>query len=340
MRNILDGSQSFDIILNSLLVDEKNCEIQQGGTQQSGTDKVCFIDFNCYQRNTLFKKLLKSNQNKIDLSKKKILLKQNILGLLKTNLIDDAEQYLFIDPSVYNEKNFWNEETKKKVTDNFDNIDNINVIDKYNNKKMSSLFNESTYQFINNLIIEYFSLKSNLKKEDINMEITLKETVEVEVETQKILSISNLIFKNTSIPILINVLLLSPKKILSNSIILNYTENKVKNNLFILYEHKQNNIFIFNDITFNTFLSYNNYAKILNNYIIISLKNNYTYGSSTNIENIDYYRILIKEFLLYRYRDKKLNEYTLTYEEIKFVNKNKDKYIKISDSFKQIYSNT
>lgn len=62
MRNILDGSLSFDIILNNLLVSEN--EILEGG------GKECFNEFNNYQRNTLFTKVLKQNQTKLDENKK------------------------------------------------------------------------------------------------------------------------------------------------------------------------------------------------------------------------------------------------------------------------------
>ena len=72
MRNILD-SQSFDIILNNLLT--KNSEILMGGN--------CFIDFNEYQRELLFEKVFKKNQTNFDIGKKKVLLKQNIIGIIK-----------------------------------------------------------------------------------------------------------------------------------------------------------------------------------------------------------------------------------------------------------------
>ena len=344
MRNILDGKQSFDIILNRLLVKNKNdeCEIQRGGE---------FDDFDCYDGEKLFN-LLKSNQEKTDSCKKKVLTKQNIMGLLKDNLVNDAKQYLYIDPSVNNQNVTWNGE--KRTND----IDNINIINKYDNKNSFQLIN--IFSFANNyvklLIDKYFDFESSSITTNTNLSIETEVETEVEKEVVVQTIISNIIKDKEIKYQTTNVYLERIKEPMNieefnNSLVLLdifkivfYISTELKN-IFIIYEHGKNNIFIADNTVFDTFLSFADEDKLKQKYTLISLKNKFIYGYNEINEEfqnkIECNRIFIKEFIIDFWSDvQEKPDYSLTFDDMEFIKKNKDLYLEISNSFKKnIYFN-
>ena len=158
--------------------------------------------------------------------------------------------------------------------------------------------------------------------------------IEKEEEIEKIKQKSKLTFAHTIYRMYINVLL---KIKIKNSIV--FTEIN-QNDIFtfsdsniILYEKNNNNIFILDSISFNNFLSYNSAEDIMHEYTIISLRNNHTYGLDN--QDTEYYRILIIELLIFFNND----NYSLSYNNIEFINNNADKYKKIKASFNSIIIN-
>jgi len=99
MRNILDGDQSIDIVINKIMIDSDNKSIMRGG----GTSKCKIKDmsYNKINRTNLFK-VLKNNQTLLDEEKRSFLFKQNIIGLLKRDTVA-LLHYLYNDPSNIHE---------------------------------------------------------------------------------------------------------------------------------------------------------------------------------------------------------------------------------------------
>ena len=76
MRDILEGNQHIDIIINNKMINEEN-QIMAGGC-----DNFKNMNYTIDNRESMFGVLI-NNQKILDNAKHKLLLKQNIIGLLK-----------------------------------------------------------------------------------------------------------------------------------------------------------------------------------------------------------------------------------------------------------------
>ena len=171
------------------------------------------------------------------------------------------------------------------------------------------------------------------------MSIEMETEMEIEIEIEMEKELSTLIYssnKEIKLNVLMSTIYINTHH--KNTIFIQKNFNDLKTTLFLMYEHKNNNIYVMNTNIFNNFLRYNNVDDIVKRFTIVSLKNKHIYGFV--IDNTNYYRIIIKE-LLSKYKtdnssvNKFLSQYALSNDDMKFANKDKDK--KIVNEFEYQY---
>jgi hypothetical protein len=267
MRNLLDGSQRIHIFINKIMIDENG--IFKGGYLTGGNCNYTEIN-----RNNLLNKL-KQNQDLLENKKYKVLLKQNILSLLKNN-IKDSKQILFIDPlspqtKLTNIKKF----TKSylKLSDDYIyDINDLNILSKLLSKE------GAIEGKIMCLVKEYFNLAKSFINDKQNLiqkqEQENEEEEEEEEEEEKEKKLSKLVNSINEVGV-----------IRANLRLLNNQENKDKilyiktsDDYLVIYEEKLNIIFLTNIDVLTKFLIYNSYNNLLEKYTIISLINNNVFG--------------------------------------------------------------
>jgi hypothetical protein len=260
------------------------------------------------------------------------------MGLIKDNLVMDAEQYLYIDPSLNNQIVSWNGITRTN------DIDNRNIINKF----MRYFYDK---EYVKLLIDKYFDLESSSITTNTNLSIETEVEKKVEVEKEVVVQtkISNIVKKELIETKNTNVYLeyIGTDFEFKDSLVLlkNFKKfNKTLSNIFIIYEHEKNNIFIADNTVFDTFLSFVDERKLIQDYTLISLKNKFVYGYNNGNEDfqkkIECCRIFIKEFINDFYSNMKPDGYSITFDDMKFIKNNESLYSETINPFiENIYVN-
>jgi hypothetical protein len=119
------------------------------------------------------------------------------------------------------------------------------------------------------------------------------------------------------------------------------------NKLLGLYDKRQNNIFIFDNVTFDNYLLYNDVTRFYENFILKSLINNISYVSMPNPNIIPFIKIIINSIILdinYKYSNSKYgddikNLFSITEKEQNFLKINQEEFDRFNVSFNNIYHN-
>ncbi len=301
MRNILDGDQTIDLIINKNMINDTN--ILKGGT-------ICdnFTVSNLTRKNLYSN--LKENQNLLDIQKNNFLIKQNIFGLVKKDL-KNFNLILFNDPS--NDTNFSIYDDKKRLYSINDDltINDINIL---------NYVNDDTSNFIKCLTKKYFSSEINIISTARNIVIQEekvegkeKNTEEEDAKTKQKLEqrerererdksrqifddvkrISNIIIK----PNLEFTYQRQQKGYQINTDGIIFLNDKLE---FIIYNHNNNIICILNRIQLDLFIGHNTYSNIIDNYTLICYQNDQykLYWKSINEEELIKIIIIVKKILL------------------------------------------
>ena len=330
MRNILDGKQKIDIIIDNKMI-ENNNEIMIGGSCQNFTNISSSL-FN----------VLKENQRSLDKQKEKMLCKQNILGLLKENSTS-SDILLYIDPSNDEIKltNKLYDKIKKKIKKNnwteFNNLilNDINLVTKIKNLN----FNDKK-KLLNSKIIKllkkYFQYEENIYINTINKSIQLEKSENINKQKINFENINNIFLEKINLVILAN---LSGNIDMYNGIIFCADCEKNYMNYFILYHKKKKSIYVFNYKIFIRFLLYNQIDDFYDKFVLISLLNDSFYGKKITNEEYKYYeylKIIIINFIRNNIDDFK---YSFTSKQLKILSEENEIIKKIYETFKFCYWN-
>ena len=299
MRSLLEKNhQTFDIIFSNKFIN-----IMKGGDCKS------FTDFNKTDNNS--REIIYNNliirQDIIDLHKEKILTKQNIISLYKTNNINSS-LYLYIEPdnSLYEifKKKYEKLQLLKKSKFNIDIINIIDINEKIENDKEEIYYddydddddNDEKEHYLNNnkdldnslikqLIIKYFNydldtvdtkknsiINNNIEKEyDFNQELIEQNSnnynITFNLENGTINSSFVYISDNSEIYKHNQILCIYPFYIKSSILCMHYIN---KYDILLIYDNRNNNIVILSTYSLLKFLMYNNN---ISNYIFISIYN-------------------------------------------------------------------
>jgi hypothetical protein len=348
MRNILDGDQTIDLIINKNMINDKN--ILKGGT-------IChnFTVSNLTRKNLYSN--LKENQNLLEIQKNKFLLKQNIFGLVKTEL-KNFNLILFKDPS---------DDTKFSINDDKKRLYSINDDLTINDINILNFVNDDTSNFIKCLTKKYFSSEINIvstakniviqeekvegkdkkteEEEERDREKEKEEERQREREREK--EKSKLIFqdgqKTVNLivkPYLDYIYNLGIPEIEINTDGIIFLNDKLE---FIIYNHKNNIICILNRIQLDLFIGHNTYSNIINNYTLICYQNDQynLYWKNINEEELIKIIIIVKKILFFIQDDISLLPVFSKKEKIYMKNNNiieiiKCKYKNIISKYKLI----
>ena len=316
MRNIMDN-QSFDLLIDCKMVNN----VQFGGN--------CFEKIKMTDREIIFN-ILKFNQDRLEESKKKILLKQNIIGLLK-NSTDESDYYLYIDPlnNLYDNINSSFEYMNSKYKSS--NLSDYNLCELIKNN------NDNPISLIHSLLNKYFStifLEINACN---NIETQVETQVEKQVETQveKVFELNLNSLLDITMKEKLNVFLNTTiyTDILENFIYF-FNDVKLKDvQMIIIYNNIKNNLYIMPITYLDTIFNYNDIYFFIENFTIMKIYNDTSYGYYKN--NINYYMLkLIAMYLL----EKHMNKSYLSVIEISHINKNKDIFKELLQSFTKIFN--
>jgi hypothetical protein len=347
MRNILDGKQSIDIIINKIMVDS------EGGIMRGGCN-MQDIAYDEIKRSNLFD-VLKQNQDIEDETKLTLLLKQNMIGLIKENTASDRF-ILYIDPSTTNNHrsslNFIINELELKNVD-YDNINDINLISFL---RKAYYANEDILKFIQPMIYQYFE-STRERNVQFNRTTNIQDQKQVQVQEEKQSNISinvnrNLYTSNVENKYIVNANLNINNELHQQTIIICENMNNLGNfiDLFILYDKENRNIYVMNILTFNYYLLYNNIDRFFEKYIILSLTTNKLYGiyNAEEVEILIKIKIIIIQILhniistdtiQKSINDEFLNRYKLSFRDELFIKEHNDEITSFFRSFNKLYIN-
>ena len=294
-------------------------------------------------------------QGIIDKIKYKLLLKQNILGLLKPNLqfniielySDPGNSNFINDLDLYNIKNI----ISKKTTVDFNT--KINVLMTTSVSKYIDIYDRNIFTSLNiedileKLLINYRLLESNYINIHTNQQQNLQIDIDLEIEQQT----SQII--NTSI----RLTKISKIEIMNNfNFSIDKQSPKQKNNMFfflltrlwgdheyyIIYNHKINNILVIDLETLNSLLANNLYKEFHDNNTLILISNYEDYGKKIDIELklllIFCFKSLINQLMLSKEIPNNFQKYLYyTKEEYKYFKENEQKIIDFNESFTNYY---
>ena len=235
------------------------------GGSSSASCKTKNMDYNEIDRNNLFE-VLKSNQKLLDNDKHKLLLKQNILGLIKSTPYMDTNNnnnrdnhYLYNDPSINVKaheqlKESLPELTKFITSTEFNISDivskfNVNDINDYN---IVHSIKVNPIKLIGKLINEYFNINGG-KNIQTNKSINVDKQTQTQEKESKSININNPIYLNNNGPKDFSVTADLKSSAQRNGIIFcsNMNEINCTNKLFILYDISNNIIYVFDNMVFN-----------------------------------------------------------------------------------------
>jgi hypothetical protein len=284
MRNILDGTQSIDIVINNNLINqigqedctEKKCNVTQNEETKNNncnfenrTKLICHID-----------RHLNSEQKSVYESKRPLLLKQNIFALTKkvTDPIILYKSPLEIENNIYNEYYGDKPETKERnKTTGVDTIIN----------KLNLIQNKESQGIVKTLYTEYITTNSNLLSAVINININEQKDTNKDTNknTNKETNINLLLPGKINIPSLTNYNNHDNKIIIPNNI--NDLVKIIGNgNVFILYSKIYNQINILSVNELKIILFTNNYDFSNNNNVLININTSQYYGTLSDRINI------------------------------------------------------
>jgi hypothetical protein len=353
MRNIHDititSKQVFDILISKKMMFNI---VGRTIDKKSINDESLLCHITLHEEDNLhgkILKILKDNQNEQNNINKKMLYKQNIFALIKSNLYIEKpnNQILYLDPSVNSiTKNiqlliedkfriegknliFQINESLFEININNINIELLNVI-----KQCSLSKNVDINRLILTLYIEYIKIKSNFPKVIENISLSEKK-----IETEMInINIEKNINININIPNIDDIEKLNyinfkykhskTGNILDpdNTIFILYDDNLISYTFTIIYTD-YNTIYLLDCPSFIKFIMVFGMNK---HFSFITLNNNNIYG--TPIEEMKKY------FIIYLCKDILNNlfniaKYELNYTDIEYHDKNKDKYNKFENNF-------
>jgi hypothetical protein len=359
MRNILDGEQSIDIVINKIMINEENNIIRGGACN------VKTIEIN---RKNLFN-ILKSNQDLLNDDKYQLLLKQNILALIKSSP-KIGNFYLYNDPSIINDeyKQYYNNiitlnKDVKYIYESLCKFDKNNIND-YNIIYLIStncITHLEPRDFLICLIINYFN-KKGPKNIQINRSTNIEIAIELEVVEEKntqintSININRLTYENINVltkNCLVTANLYINHNFKQNGIIFCFDmlDYQITFKIFILYDKINNNIYVIDKNFFNYYLLYNNVENFYQNYILISLQNNISYDieSSSNQIKIKIIKIIIIKLIRDIYLNLNLNEsrrnkildfYKISLKDELFINNNQEDINTFNSTFNFFYCNS
>jgi hypothetical protein len=397
MRNILDGDQSIDIVINKIMNGgDDNRTIMRGGGTDTGKCEIQYMSYEDINRRNLFN-VLKLNQELLDKEKRSLLLKQNIIGLLKNDTII-GEHYLYNDPSKEHEDYSTKIEKiiKKKIQSNditnyqflkdveedvvdvtgtrllrdltslkvlIDTKFDINNINDQNIIHFMSEYLKNLDKYLIDKINEYFKQKKgqNMQINRLtNVEEEQQKKIDKDTKTELQINISTLLKqanKRNDYNVMSNLDISEIKNmrnkdeetpiVIENLII--FCNSCYKYPLFILYNKSDNNIYVFNNITFNYYLLYNKINDdIYDKYIFISLINDISFGKDLDLDpdikvKIQMIKILIKKFIQRLSEDSLTvhsKSYTISSKEMSFYENNEELFKIFRDSFTKCYNNS
>ena len=348
--------QTFDLFFNNKIINPENNNIYSGGDFRE-LDNMRHIII----------EMLQKNQNDIEEQKFKILIKQNIIGLLKNEINDnDIKKILFIDPN--SEKNIHLKQTLIELMEfihisslDIYNYDDLTLIQSIETKKISSL-----NSILKNLIEIYFNINVNNNKAEINKmqeqeqeqeqehqqeQEQEKEQVQEQEQQKSFNRPPETKINGDSLKIEISELLVltvfdnytHQRSEVLNKIIYFWNEknknNKIKPQNIILIYNSVNNVFYYFDIYgegelcetnyyYYSFFKSINMQEIKDNLIIYIDGEIFTYSKDET---------LIFNFKLIKLYIKKFNNIYLTNEELDFYTQYKKdytEYIKIFELWK------
>ena len=346
LRNILDGLQRIDIIINKLMVEKDNTIIVGG----------CNMEYPDINRDNLFK-VLKYNQKKLDEDKHNLLIKQNIIALLKKKGID-YNNNLYIDPSILNDNHIKYMEKIQELGNledsyknfNYNNINDHNILYYMYRYSLEKL---EIPDLLKILINDYFT-KNKMMTIQTNKTLNVEENVEEKVQETENISITINISKQSYLD------KISDDFIITNNLYINDNPDKDRiifcsdmnnincsNILFILYDKIYNNIYIFDNMAFDYYLLYNNMDNLNDNYILISLVNNISYGDENIVNQIIIIKIIIIKLIndmilvnIKKYTDPKLlNLYKLSSKQELFISEHSEDIDNFNKKFNYYYNN-
>ena len=311
MRRLLDKNhETFDIIFDNLF----DTIINQQGSIINNDSNCANKLTNSDIRNNIIENL-DLQQRLIDEQKTKVLLKQNIFGLVKNKTNDRKTVILFIDPSNLSDylsinetfTYFKNNNSKKyNLTNFYFNIDNKNIFDFLEQK-----IHDNINTLLKQLIIDY-NLLCYSDKIITETKISFTQQMEVSIEIVKTKNIENIIcysdiiyynFRSESTIYSTNQLLCL--YLFKNKL----TQNIQRHDVLLIYNNKSNILVILSIYQLSRFLLYNT---DIFNYTYISLYNNKQYGKGI-LPSLKSYLILeaLKIFKNENNIDKYLNKLIL-----------------------------
>jgi len=295
MRSILEpDSQTFDIIFNEKFIPI----IMTGGSNEFNKIHDPKI------RENIIRNLVKE-QEVVDKQKEKVLIKQNIFALNKSNTSENNTQISFIDPInvSYNKSieifNKYITENRYPQSNKF-NIESLNIINNINGLEKNKIIKELVDSYFN-FNLKIYSATLNLVEDQVEEEIKQEmenKIIDFPYNKQKI-GHSGIIYYD-----------LRYKEIDSNQILFtcsignNYDiEPLDKYDILLIYDNLKNNLLIGTTKDLEIFLIYND--NLMDRYSFISLYNkpfNKSYYGKTIDSNLINYLIMTTLQLLSSFR--------------------------------------
>ena len=293
MRDILNG-QKMDLIIDRKMITEAN-QILSGGQECKKRKRKNDVLSNVFKH-------LQEIQNEYNNQKNKILYKQNIFALIKSDTTD-GNQLLYIDPSAtaYDRKD----------------INDVNIDDKTknNNDPLISALKTKYNELKNVNTTKQNQIQS--KAQEKTQEKT-QEKIKQTIVTQSIMSSSSQDKQQRKIPYNIG------KNIITTAITLDKHDKNVKC-IFILYNDTHKILALVDQISIENFFVYNNYDDV-EGYTIISFFGDEYYGKIINSNLLFVIKIIAKNIYINLTKNIKFahcEKCTIyTDDEINFMSKN------------------
>ena len=349
LRDIENG-QICDLIINSKIIKNNlmiggclNFDLVTDESDKRISEKI---------KNKIIKNLIKK-QKIIDKIKLKILLKQNIIALLKSKLNNNIIE-LYSDPGtsdyindldLHNIKNIISNNTEQDFNNKMQEIIS-SEIDKSKEICTESGDKKTFKEIIKSLLINYKLLETN----HVNICTNQQQNLQIDIDlillqqtTQKI-NINTKILKLNNLYLCHNLYYRIGKQSLKRKkniffFLLNLSNPNTE--IYIIYNHEINNILVIELKTLNNLLENNPYEEFYKNNTIILISNYEDYGKEIEKE--------LKQLIIFCFKafinelnnsdeNKNLEKYLYnTKEEYKYFNENKEKILCFNKSFIKFY---
>ena len=342
MRNIMDY-QHIDLIMEKKMHNKIEINLEINNINSLGEIDKC--DGFKQKNITMVKifEILNENQQKLENQKKKILYKQNAIGLLKSDNSNENKNdiYMFVDPldkkiknniiRHFNAEQFNHSQINLNYSKiDFNNLNDVNLIYCWKNLYSSA---SDKNNIINNLIRKYFNIGNDFIQHLIVRNIQTETTTQTETEkNNEIIKqvVSSVNEYQNKYELKTNLILF--KYNTSNIKIKNgiWYQKKYENVKWIIYMNETNNIYLTDYITLSRYFLYNEINNYLENISLISIHNN-LYFSKLPIDKIKKIKYCSIIFILKNIVDS--DKLELTIDDIDFFNSNRDEIINMCNNY-------